>query len=73
MRCNEGKERDHDHDLLKAAGTPIMRPFPVSSLERFTLSPGEDSWRSTSGILSPTLTILAVVVAKKRVVGRSPD
>lgn len=48
--------------LLKAAGTPIMRPLPeASSLCRLTLSPGEPSTRSTFGMESPTLTMLAAV------------
>jgi hypothetical protein len=45
------------HDLLKAAGTPMIRdlPFLISSL-RLILFPGEDSTKpSTVGMESPTL------------------
>jgi hypothetical protein len=44
--------------LLKAAGTPTMRPEP-SSLERLTLFPGLPSTSSMSGTESPTLTMTA--------------
>ncbi len=54
--------------LLKAAGTPIMRPEP-SSFERLTLSPGFFSKRSTSGIESPTLTMIGGVEWKSEVWG----
>ena len=46
-------ERDH---VLKAAGTPMIKPLPVISLQRFTRLPGECSTRSTSGRELPTAT-----------------
>lgn len=45
-----------DWILLKAAGTPMIRPLPLSSLAIETLFPGEFSMSSTSGMASPTLT-----------------
>lgn len=51
-------------DLLKAAGTPMMRPLPFITFARLTLSPGLLSTKSTEGIESPTLTILALVAWK---------
>ena len=59
LRVDEGEK-----NVLNAAGTPMMRPLPLSSVERLTLSPGEPSTRSTLGILSPTLTMVAAVVWK---------
>lgn len=45
-------------DILKAAGTPMTKPLPVSSLARLTLVPGEHSCRTSRfGRLSPTLTL----------------
>lgn len=35
----------------------MMRPLPVSSLARFTCSPGEPLNRGRSGKESPTLTL----------------
>jgi hypothetical protein len=43
-------------DVLNAAGTPMIKPLPLSSLRRLTLWPGEFSTRSTSGSGSPTAT-----------------
>ena len=43
-------------DVLKAAGTPMIKPLPLISLKRFTLLPGECSTRSTSGRRLPTAT-----------------
>ena len=43
--------------ILNAAGTPMIRPFPVSSLARLILLPGEPSVKtSKSGMRSPTFT-----------------
>lgn len=42
--------------ILKAAGTPMIRPLPFRTLDRLTLFPGDDSMSSTSGMLSPALT-----------------
>ena len=50
--------------LLKAAGTPMIRPLPLSSLAKFTLLPGVPSTRSTDGMESPTFTMVAVVAWK---------
>ena len=48
--------------ILKAAGTPMMRPLlPASSLARLTLLPGDSSIRSTVGMGSPGLTMIAGV------------
>lgn len=48
--------------VLKAAGTPMMRPLPeASSWDRLTLSLGEPSTRSMFGMESPTLTMLTGV------------
>jgi hypothetical protein len=44
--------------LLKAAGTPMMRPLPLRTLLMETLLPGESSINSMSGIESPTLTMM---------------
>lgn len=46
-----------------------MTPWPVRVLARLTLLPGEPSASSTEGIESPTLTMLAKVGWKKRLVG----
>ena len=52
--------------LLKAAGTPTIKPLPVSSFDRLTLFPGEFSTRtSRSGMLSPAFTATREVVWKK--------
>ena len=46
----------------------MMRPLPeASSLDRLTLSPGEPSTRSTFGMESPALTMLAGVEWKARI------
>lgn len=45
---------------------PIIKPFPVSSLARFTLLPGEFSMRSTLGTLSPTFTNAGAEAWKRR-------
>ena len=55
-------------DLLKAAGTPMIKPLPeANSFSKLTLVPGDVSVKSTEGIASPTLTIFALVVLKVRV------
>jgi hypothetical protein len=47
---------NYQHDLLKAAGTPMIRAFPLMVSLRFTLFPGELSTRTSRlGSLSPTL------------------
>jgi hypothetical protein len=46
---------------LKAAGTPMITPLPVNSLERLTLFPGEPSTRSMFGRESPVLTMARAV------------
>ena len=52
-----------DRDLLKAAGTPMIRPLPsANSVARLTLLPGLPSSSSTVGMESPGLTMIAVVV-----------
>lgn len=53
-------------NVLNAAGTPMTRPFPCSSLAKLTLFPGEASTRSISGMLSPALTKAGAVVEKGR-------
>ena len=52
--------------VLKAAGTPMTMPLPLSSLARLTLLPGEFSTSSTSGRLSPTFTKAREVLWKLR-------
>jgi hypothetical protein len=48
----EGKE-----DLLNAAGTPMIKAFPLMASLKLTLLPGELSRRTLRlGSLSPTLT-----------------
>jgi len=54
-RCHRQELTGH---LLKAAGTPMIRPEP-NSLERLTLLPGLPSVNSMSGIESPALTMTA--------------
>ncbi len=45
-----------EQDLLKAAGTPMIKAFPVIASPKLTLLPGELSTRTSRlGILSPTL------------------
>jgi hypothetical protein len=58
-------------DVLNAAGTPMIKPLPLSSLRRLTLWPGEFSTRSTSGSGSPTATHAGDEVWKD--VGRPTD
>jgi hypothetical protein len=58
MRVSRESFSRYGYNLLKAAGTPMMRDFPflISSL-RLTLLPGDDSTSpSTLGIESPTFT-----------------
>jgi hypothetical protein len=57
LACQLGKCRSSDvgKSILKAAGTPMMRPFPeANSVARLTLLPGLPSMTSTEGMLSPT-------------------
>jgi hypothetical protein len=61
-------EEEEGKNLLKAAGTPMMRPLPVSSLLSETLLPGESSIKAMSGIESPTLTMVAAEAWNERVV-----
>jgi hypothetical protein len=59
-----------ERDLLKAAGTPMIRPFPSpNSVARLTLFPGPPSSSSTVGMESPGLTIVAVLCVYVYVVG----
>ena len=54
-------------DVLKAAGTPMIKPLPVAnSFDRSILVPGEVSASSTEGSVSPTLTMFAIEVVKVR-------
>ena len=50
------RKRNTETNLLKAAGTPMIKPLPLSSFAMDTLLPGEFSINSTSGMASPTLT-----------------
>lgn len=60
-----------ERNLLNAAGTPMIKPLPEdSSFARLTLVPGVVSMRSTEGIASPVLTILAAVVVNVRGIKR---
>lgn len=52
--------------LLNAAGTPIIKPLPFSSLASESLLPGELSMSSTSGMASPTLTFRRDAAEKAR-------
>ena len=56
-----GSKKIRGEGILKAAGTPMIKPLLLSSLERSILVPGVFSYNSMEGIESPTLTILAVV------------
>ena len=54
MQVRSGKRGDDN--LLNAAGTPMIRPFPFSSVARLTLFPGDPSTRSRLGMGSLILT-----------------
>jgi hypothetical protein len=53
-------------DVLKAAGTPMIRPGPeANSVARLTFPPGFPSTSSMLGIASPTWTMIAVFVLER--------
>lgn len=70
VSCRIAVEKVGDIDILKAAGVPMIRPFPLISFARLTLLPGDPSTKtSRSGIASPFWTNAGAVLWKDAACG----